>query len=143
MYNHILSDTAITDEEKGLLQSTNLPLYKMLTVEAAYSGGSSVMDLNSYAELIAASILNQYLTENLDIIQKSAGVLQYPQQILADFNTGLEKARQDVVKQDEGHKAAFTTNLQLIQRTQLMEQQLAGVLSDSLSQTFTWAQGLN
>lgn len=143
MYNHILSDTAITDEEKGLLQSTNLPLYKMLTVEAAYSGGSSVMDLNSYAELIAASILNQYLTENLDIIQKSAGVLQYPQQILADFNKGLEKARQDVIKQDEGHKAAFTTNLQLIQRTQLMEQQLAGALSDSLSQTFTWAQGLN
>ncbi|MFN7096897.1 MAG: conjugal transfer protein TraH, partial [Gammaproteobacteria bacterium] len=139
MYTHILEDTAITNEEKGLLQSTNIPLYKMLTVEAAYSGGSSVIDLNSYSELIAASILNQYLTENLDIIQKSAGILQYPQQILTDFNKGLETARQDVAKQNESHMAAFNTNLQLIQRTQLMEQQLAGQLSDSLSQTLKWA----
>ena len=143
MYNHILDDTAITDEEKGLLQSTNIPLYKMLTVEAAYTGGSSVLDIQSYSEMIAASILNQYLNENLDIIQKSAGILQYPQQILADFNKGLEKARTDVQKQNQSHVAAMNTNLQLIQRTSLMEQQLAGTLSDSLSQTFTWAKGLS
>ena len=143
MYNHIMADTAITQEEIGLLQSTNIPLYKMLNVEAAYTGGSSILDLNSYAEMIAADILNQYLNENLDIIQKSAGVLQYPQNVLEEFNQGLVKARSDVSKIHIQDAQAVTTNLQLIQRTQLMEQQLAGQLSDNLTQNLKWAQGLN
>jgi conjugative transfer pilus assembly protein TraH len=118
-------------------------LYKMLNVEAAYTGGSSILDLNSYAEMIAADILNQYLNENLDIIQKSAGVLQYPQNVLEEFNQGLAKARSDVSKIHVQDAQAVTTNLQLIQRTQLMEQQLAGQLSDNLTQNLKWAQGLN
>lgn len=142
MYNHILTDTPITHEEIGLLQSTNIPLYKMLNVEAAYTGGSSVLDLESYAELIATDILNQYLNENLDIIQKSAGVLQYPQAILSAFNTGMEQARTDVAKIHEKDRQAVDLNLQLIQRTQLMEQQLSGVLSSNLSNSLKWAQGL-
>lgn len=142
MYSHILSDTPITEEEKGLLQSTNIPIYKMLTVEAAYTGGSTVLDLNSYSEIIAASILNQYLNENIDLVQKSAGQLQYPESILSQFNEGLQKARREVATQNEQTSAAFNTNLQLIQRTQILEQQLAGSLSSNLSQTMKWAQGL-
>jgi len=142
MYQHILADTPIMDTEKGLLNSTNIPLYKMLSVEAAYTGGSSLLDLDSYAEIIAVDILNQYLNENLDIIQKSAGTMQYPAEIVEEFNKSITQARTDVSKIEVKSNQAVDTNLQLIQRTELMEQQLSGQLSSHLSQSMAWTAGL-
>jgi len=142
MYSRILSDTQITPSELGLLNATQIPLYKMLSVEAAYTGGSSLLDLNSYSDIIAVDILNQYLNENLDIIQKSAGTMQYPAEVVEQFNRSISQARTDVSKIEVSADQSTNTNLQLIQRTQLMEQQLSGQLSSHLNDSMSWSAGL-
>jgi hypothetical protein len=93
-------------------------------------------------EVIATDILDQYLTENLDIIQKSASVLQYPENIMTTFEQGMVQARDNVGKMRTAKMQDFNATMQLIERTQLLEQQLAGELSTRLSKTMTWAQGL-
>jgi conjugative transfer pilus assembly protein TraH len=142
IYQKILTDTPLTNDEKGFLQSTSLPIYKMLNVESAYANGADILDLDNEAEVIATDILDQYLTENLDIIQKSASVLQYPENIMATFEQGMIQARDNVGKMRTAKMQDFNATMQLIERTQLLEQQLAGELSTRLSKTMTWAQGL-
>src|ERR1700722_16261988 len=75
MTTKILSDTALTADEIGLLQATRLPIYKMLNLQSAFAGDKSVMDLTSYADVIATDILFQYLDENLSMVRTSVSSL--------------------------------------------------------------------
>lgn len=49
------------DEEIGLLNSTSLPVYKMLNVQATFQKDKSIMNVSAYADVIAMDILFQYL----------------------------------------------------------------------------------
>ena len=47
MTDKILTDTALTQSEIGLLQATRLPIYKMLNVQSAFIGDKQVLDIVS------------------------------------------------------------------------------------------------
>ena len=79
MTDKILTDTALTPSEIGLLQSTRLPVYKMLNVQNAFVGDKQILDIVSYADVIATDILFQYLDENLSVVHTSVSSLQYPE----------------------------------------------------------------
>src|SRR5262249_49351835 len=96
MTDKILSDTALTQEEIGLLQATRLPVYKMLNVQSAFAGDKSVLDLTSYSDVIATDILFQYLEENMAVVHTSASSLQYPDTIMAQFEQSISRARASI-----------------------------------------------
>ena len=89
MTDKILTDTALTQAEIGLLQSTRLPVYKMLNVQSAFVGDKKILDIVSYADVIATDILFQYLDENLSVVHTSASSLQYPESIMTPFEQGI------------------------------------------------------
>ena len=142
MITKIQTDEKLTDQEIGLLQATRLPVYKMLNVNVAYARNSTVLDVTDYADVIAADILYQYLTESLDIMLASSHTLQIPIDLTNQFREGILIARQQI--NEERHKTASQINvaLEMIQRTQLIEQQLSGLLSVDLADTLSWANGL-
>src|SRR3546814_14978387 len=57
MVTAIRSDTAIGDAEKALLQVASVPLYKILTVQAAYGRGMATADRDTLAELTNIALL--------------------------------------------------------------------------------------
>src|SRR3546814_6528318 len=57
MVEAIRSDTAIGDEEKELLQVASVPLYKILTVQAAYGRGMATDDRDTLAEIASIDLL--------------------------------------------------------------------------------------
>ncbi len=59
MVEAIRSDTAIGDEEKELLQVASVPLYKILTVQAAYGRGMATDDRDTLAEIMPSSNASQ------------------------------------------------------------------------------------
>ena len=142
MTNKILTDTALTQAEMGLLQTTRIPLYKMLNVESAFIGDKKVLDIVSFADVIATDILFQYLDENLSVVHTSVNSLQYPESIMEPFEQGISQARAGVLSAQRNATSQISLAAQLINQTQTIEQMLAGELSSQMSNTLQWADRL-
>jgi conjugative transfer pilus assembly protein TraH len=142
MVNKIYLDTSLSSEEIGLLNATRLPVYKMLNVQAAFSGSQSVLDVVDYADVIATDILFQYLDECLALIRTSSSNLAYPDSLLAPLMEGIRLARSNLNHAKASAYTQMSLAAQLISQTQTIEQMLAGSLSTHLNQTLQWANTL-
>jgi conjugative transfer pilus assembly protein TraH len=139
----IYDDTSLTDEEIGLLQSTSLPVYKMLNVQVASQKYKPIIDVTNYADVIAIDILYQYLRESLQIIKNSVASLPYPDGIINDIAPGIDAELADLRKQQGSAYKQLTESVQIIEETQTLERMLAGDLSTELSNTLSWAKGMH
>jgi len=142
MAQKIIDDTALSNEEIALLQSTSLPVYKMLNVQAAYLKDGNLPDVEQYSDVIAADILYQYLHESLSIIKASVAILPYPDAILADIQPSIEREMDALSRQRKNAYGQLAVSVQLIQQTQTIERMLAGDLSSEFANTLSWAKGL-
>jgi conjugative transfer pilus assembly protein TraH len=138
----IIHDDPLTEQEKGLIQSTRIPIYKILNVQAAYQKDPNILDVESYADVIAADILFQYLQENLELVRASSRLLQYPAEIMNQFNEGINAALNDVRTEQRNAQNKISQAYQLIEQSQVLEQMLAGQLSSHLGNSLTWARSL-
>ncbi len=138
----IIADDPLTEQEKGLIQSTRIPIYKILNVQAAYQKDPNILDVESYADVIATDILFQYLQENLELVRRSSRSLQYPAEIMSQFNEGINSAMSDVRTEQRNAQNKISMAMQLIEQSQVLEQMLAGQLSAQLGSSLTWARSL-
>lgn len=138
----IISDTPLSNQEIGLLQSTRIPIYKILAVQAAYQKDSKILNVENYSEVIAADILFQYLQENLNLVRASSHLLQYPDDIMKKFNDGITTAMHDVREQQKNAQVQVSYAIQLIEQTQVIEKMLSGQLSAEVGNSLTWARSL-
>ena len=138
----IITDQRLSTQEIGLIQSTRIPIYKILNVQAAYQKDPSILDVESYADVIATDILFQYLQENLELVRLSSRSLQYPAEIMSQFNEGINAALADVRSEERNAQAKVSQTFQLIEQSQVLEQMLAGQLSSQLGNSLTWARSL-
>ena len=138
----IISDQPLSNQEIGLLQSTRIPIYKILAVQAAYQKDPNILNVENYSEIIATDILFQYLQENLALVRASGSSLQYPSEIMTQFNAGINQAMTDVRAQERNAQAQVSSAMQLIEQTQVIEKMLSGQLSVQLGNSLTWARSL-
>lgn len=138
----IISDQTLSNQEIGLLQSTRIPIYKILAVQAAYQKDPNILNVENYSEIIATDILFQYLQENLALVRASGSSLQYPSEIMTQFNSGINQAMTDVRAQERNAQAQVSSAMQLIEQTQVIEKMLSGQLSVQLGNSLTWARSL-
>lgn len=138
----IIADEPLTEQEKGLIQATRIPIYKILNVQAAYQKDASILDVESYADVIATDILFQYLQENLELVRLSSRSLQYPAEIMSQFHEGVNAALADVRAEERNAQNKISQAFQLIEQSQVLEKMLAGQLSSQLGHSLTWARSL-
>lgn len=138
----IIHDEPLSEQEKGLIQSTRIPIYKILNVQAAYQKDPSILDVENYADVIATDILFQYLQENLELVRLSSRHLQYPAEIMSQFNDGINTALADVRAEERNTQNKISQAFQLIEQSQVLEQMLAGQLSSQLGNSLMWARSL-
>ncbi len=139
----IIEDKPLSNQEIGLIQSTRIPIYKILNVQAAYQKDPNILDIESYADIIASDVLFQYLQENLEMVRLSARSLQYPADLMSQFIEGINTAIGDVREEERNAQNKISMAMQLVQQTQVLEQMLAGQLSVQLGNTLTWARSLH
>ncbi len=133
MVNKIYDDTVPTESEKAFLNSTRLPVYKILNVSTAYRKGQSPLDIHQYADLIALDILYQYISEVLDDV--SDGVTQLKAVQVDDshikrFQGGLTLARERITERRNSAFQHMDTLLSFVQKTQLIERQIHSMLGN-------------
>lgn len=123
----IILDEALTEEEKGFLNATRLPIYKILNVLTAYRKGHAPLDVQQYAELIAVDVLYTYVLEVIDIVLESLVQLrsvQVDEEHIQRFLDQLRHARSRVLERRRSSFESMDQTLSMIEATQLIEKQL-------------------
>ena len=129
----IYDDTPITSEEKDFLNSTHLPIYKMLNVITAYRKGVAPLNIHQYGDLIALDILHKYVLEVIDIVHDSVTQLksiQVDDAQIERFLTQLREAREKVIIQRQSAFQQMDNILSFVEATQLIEKQLHVMLGN-------------
>jgi conjugative transfer pilus assembly protein TraH len=129
----IYEDEEPTIEEKDFLNSTRLPVYKILNVTTAYRKGTAPVDVHQYADLIALDILYKYILEVIDIVHDSVAqlkVVQVDDSHLERFLNYLRLARERITVRRNSAFQHMDSVLSFIQSTQLIEKQLHVMLGN-------------
>lgn len=132
-------DIPLNDEEKKFIQSTSLPVYKMLNVQSAYSKGISAFDITNYSEIIASDILYVYLEESIQEVLNSARTLQIPESEFNLFINNIEEAKSNIRNRKADINKQYTLIHQMINQTRQLEQRLSVRMQDNLKNALTWS----
>lgn len=124
----IYSDSALdVDTEVKFLNSTTLPIYKILNVLTAYKKGHAPLEISSYAELIALDLLNHFLLSVLDIVENSITQLRKAQVsdvAIKEYMESLMQVRSLIIQQSQSAMAHMNATLAMIKSVQIVEKQL-------------------
>jgi conjugative transfer pilus assembly protein TraH len=142
----VKTDTPLTDEERGLVSNTRLPLYRYITAVAVNEGSNAVIALRSsmtdkYAELIARQILNDALNSILELtLQRSGtvtGGISNGKSMLA-FQSDLKNALGGVAKLQLTVEESEKKLEQLIKEVNLFEGQFLASIQEDLKRSFSF-----
>ena len=123
----IYEDGEPTTEEKDFLNSTRLPVFKMLNVLTAFRKGHAPLDIHQYADLIALDVLYKYVLEVIDIVHDSVSQLrsvQVDDSHMERFLKHLRIARERTTARRNNAFQHMDNVLSFVQSTQLIEKQL-------------------
>ena len=73
------ANTTLSDEEKNLVQTSSVPILKIINLEAALKGHNVGLSIEEYGEMIAFDYLISYLDEMLDQVYQALAALEYSQ----------------------------------------------------------------
>lgn len=138
LYEHVVEDKPLTEEQKVFLESTSLPLLKLLTVEAAYTEGHALSHVDTWAQMLSVDVLAHYLEESLTWTQNvslTQAVFLSEDPAFKTFQDGIETAKHALSRFYEHNNTALWQSTRFITRAQVMEQQLTGRLTSTLTKT--------
>jgi len=150
MANKVRTNEALTAEEVGILGGTSVPLYKIITVNAAAQlGGMTEADIQGLAEIVAMDMLETIVREYYSYVQKAQGSFSE-----ADDAT-LQQWRdqlQNVSSVIDSYSYSMNERLQrthiFVDRAVFLERTLRNTISPQMSAALSFrsgaaAQGLN
>lgn len=140
----IYNDQELSQEEKAFLNAkTNIPLYKILTVYAAYSGSNALFELPAYTEAIALQIIFNYLNDILTHVDLASDSL-----VIADddhlkrFKQDIREARRALAERELKTNQNLKTLMTLVDRAMLIEGMLAKNMGSQIVDSFQWSREL-
>ena len=115
MYNHILTDTPLSDVEQGLIAVSNTEVFSLVSSNAQL--GVGVQSAHVLAETIACEILSQYLANALGIIRNSLAGKEIEPETQKQLYSNIARVQGFVSEFENGARAQFN---QAIQTNQLI-----------------------
>lgn len=123
----VREDKAILDTEKTFVNSTMIPVLKIMAVESAFKAGGSPLSVTDFSEAIAHDILLHYLEEVMSTVWDSVTQLKKTQindHMIEEFRTGIAEARKHLFSKRTALFEQMAITLELIERTQQIETKL-------------------
>ena len=143
MVDAIRSDTPITPAQQELLQIASVPLYKILTVQAAYARGLSIDDRSTLAEIASVDLLYAVLDQLVSEVGKSkASFIAADEAKLAAWTQQINAARSALADRQQTTQARVSAIMAIIQKTQFLENVLATSMSPGMSASLDWSRGI-
>ena len=136
MQNKLVDDTALTDQEKGFVNTTSVPVLKYLT--NAQSMGMSATYLLQVSDFIAQDLMIQYLQELVKQASLSLAGKNFPEEAAAKLRDNIIHA-QGLLADMKLQSAADQNALDGIDRNmQYLQQQVSTIVSGSYQSNYHW-----
>lgn len=136
MQNKLTDDTALTNQEKGFVNTTSVPVLKYLT--NAQSMGMSATYLIQVADFIAQDLMIQYLQELVKQASLSISGKNFPQEAANELRDNVMHA-QGLLADMKLQSAADQNALDGIDRNmQYLQQQVSTIISGSYQNNYHW-----
>jgi conjugative transfer pilus assembly protein TraH len=143
MVQATIDDTAVPAPAVELLQVASLPLYKILTVQAAYSRGIASDDRATLAEITSVDLLFAILDQLTSELGKSkSAFIGADQDRIAQWQAQLANARRTLLDRQANTQVRVSAIMQIIQRTGYIESVLQSSMSPSMSASFDWSRAI-
>lgn len=124
-----IADGSVSIEEaKAFLNSTSLPIYRMLNITTAVTQGITPLNIHEYSTVIAWDILYRYVLDILEAMESGSDSLnevQFSDDIFPKFKQELTALKQDVASKRAEMNQKTQMNTRLVHEVRAMEQQLA------------------
>lgn len=130
----VREDKALSEEEKGFVNATQIPVLKIMAVEAAFKAGGSPLSVTDFSEAIAHDILLQYLEEVMSIVWDSITQLKQMQindHMIEEFRAGVADSRKLLYAKRTALFEQMAITLDFIERTQQIESKLQNMFISS------------
>lgn len=136
MQNKLVDDTALTDQEKGFVNTTSVPVLKYLT--NAQSMGMSATYLIQVSDFIAQDLMIQYLQELVKQGSLSLAGTNFPEEMGTQLRENIVHA-QGMLADMKLQSAADQNALDGIDRNmQYLQQQVSTIVSGSYQSNYHW-----
>ena len=143
MVEAIRSDRAIGEPEKELLQVSSVPLYKILTVQAAFGRGMPTDDRETLAEIASVDLLFAVLERIVSEAGRSmASFIAADEAKLAIWRGQLADVRSSLAQRQATGQARVSAIMQIIEKTAMIENMLAASMSPSMAAALDWSRGV-
>ena len=143
MVEAIRSDRAIGEPEKELLQVSSVPLYKILTVQAAFGRGMPTDDRETLAEIASVDLLFAVLERIVSEAGRSmASFIAADEAKLAIWHRQLADVRSSLAQRQATGQARVSAIMQIIEKTAMIENMLAASMSPSMAAALDWSRGV-
>ncbi|XCE77801.1 conjugal transfer pilus assembly protein TraH [Mangrovibacter phragmitis] len=134
----LTEDTPLTDQEKGFINTTSVPVLKYLT--NSQSMGMSATYLMQVSDFIAQDLMIQYLQELVKQASLSLSAKNFPEEAAKELRQNVVQA-QGLLSDMKLQSAADQNALDGIDRNmQYLQQQVSTILSTSYQSNYHWGK---
>jgi conjugative transfer pilus assembly protein TraH len=127
-------DGRLSEEERGFINSTMIPVLKIIAVEVAFKNGGNPLSVTEFSEAIAHDILLQYLDEVMSLVWDSVTQLKKVQindGMIEELRAGIASSRKLLYAKRTALFEQMSITLDLIERTQQVESKLQNMFISS------------
>ena len=143
MVDAIREDTPITEAQKELLQVASIPLYKILTVQAAYGRGMPTDDRETLAEIASVDLLFAVLDRIVSESGRSmSSFIGADEAKIAMWQGQVNVVRQALADRQANTHLKVGAIMQIIEKTAFIENVLAASMSPGMSASLDWSRGV-
>jgi conjugative transfer pilus assembly protein TraH len=143
MVEAIRADTAIGNAEKELLQVASVPLYKILTVQAAYGRGMPTDDRETLAEIASVDLLFAVLERIVGEAGRSMSTfIGADEAKLAMWQGQMSEVRRALADRQSNSQAKVSAIMQIIEKTAMIENMLSASMSPSMAAALDWSRAV-
>lgn len=143
MNGKIRTDSALDNAEKQLLNMTNIPLYKMLTVQALAHSSFTDGEVDALAEVVAVNLLASMIDNMIDRVVTQVDFQPADQATAETWRGQLADARNKYAQRDVKVKDTVTMATNLINRSVMLESTLQNAMSPGMQAALNFSRGLS
>jgi conjugative transfer pilus assembly protein TraH len=145
MNNKVRTDTALTANEIALLGATSIPLYKIITVNAAAQlGGMSTDEMNGLAEIVAMDLLDTIANQFYGYVAQ--GVVSFDRadpETLAQWREQIASVREVIKGYSYTMNERLTRTQAIVEKAVFLESTLRNSLSPQMSAALSFSTAMS
>ncbi|CAM3824694.1 conjugal transfer protein TraH [Rouxiella silvae] len=136
LQNSVMTDTPLTDTQKGFINSTSVPVLKYIINSSSL--GIDATYLSMVSDYIAQDLMIQYLQELVTQANASLSAKNFPEQAAKELKANISSAQTLLVDMKLQSSASQTALDSINRNMQYLQQQVSTQLTSSYQSNYNW-----